>query len=247
MNRIGLLKHIYTHMKKSELTQLTQLVELLVEREVKKQLPKLIGEVFKNIAGKSMVTEHIVHSAPVRKNYVGKEVEHNVPKDPHEFRASLKELFAGATPVTRAELEEGVAPPPPRKTIQYAKDPILNQILNETTPDLRQRERSTGMAAFHGGYNPGAPPAAAIVGAGEMMPEAEMPTFARGMPNMPTLPVAQPAAIIRDDHVPLASVPEGVSALDVARAGITTPAVTEALTNYDRMKKILEASKGKRY
>lgn len=209
-------------MKKSELTQLTQLVELLVEREVKKQLPKLIGEVFQNMAGKSMVTENIVHIAPTRKEYVGKEVEApKVPKDPHEFRASLKELFSGATPVTRAELEEGVAPSAPRKTVQYAKDPVLNQILNETTPDLKQRERMTGLAAFQGGYNPGAPPQAAVVGAGEMMPESEMPAFARGMPNMPAPTAAGPApAPISENHVPLAAIPEGVSALDVARAGV---------------------------
>ena len=234
-------------MKKSELTQLTQIIEVLVPREIKKQLPKLIGEVFQNMAGKSLVTERVVHTSAERKDCIGKEVEHNFPKDPHEFRASLKELFSGAPPVTRAELEEGVQLPPPRKAIQYAKDPVLNQILNETTPDLRQRERSTGLAAFHGGYNPGAPPAAAIVGAGEMMPEAEMPAFARGMPAMPAMPAGQAPAPVSENHVPLAAIPEGVSALDVARAGITTPAVTEALTNYDRMKKILEQSKGKRY
>ena len=57
VNRIGLRNHIYTHMKKSELTQLTQIIEVLVQREIKKQLPKLIGEVFQNMVGKSMVTE----------------------------------------------------------------------------------------------------------------------------------------------------------------------------------------------
>ena len=133
-------------MKKSELTQLTQLVELLVEREVRKQLPKLIGEVFQNMAGKQMVTERVVHTTAERKDYIAKEIEAaTIKPDPHEFRASLKELFAGATPVTRVELEEGVQPSQPRPTIQYAKDPILNQILNETTPDLKQRERTTGI------------------------------------------------------------------------------------------------------
>ena len=229
-------------MKKSELTQLTQIIEVLVTREIKKQLPKLIGEVFQNMAGKSLVTEHI---QPVRKDYVEKEIEHNVPKDPHEFRASLKELFSGTTPVTRSEIEEGVAPLPLRKTIQYTKDPVLNKILNETTPDLRAREHMTGRAAFQGGYNPGAPPQTAIVGEGEMMPEAEMPAFARGMPTVPVK--GQPSPVIQEDHVPLSNVIGGISALDVARAGGAPPAVTEALTNYDRMKKILEASKGKRY
>ena len=220
MNRIGLRKHIYKHMKKSELTQLTQIIEALVTREVRKQLPKLIGEVFQNMTGKSMVVEH---TRPARKDYVGKEVEQpKVPNDPHEFRASLKELFAGAAPITRTELEDGIQPEPPRKTIQYAKDPVLNKILNETTPDLKARERMTGLAAFQGGYNPAMPPTADTA-------------------------VGQAPVPIREGHAPLASIPEGVSALDVARAGITPPAVTEALTNYDRMKKILQQSKEKRY
>lgn len=234
-------------MKKSELTQLTQIIEVLVQREIRKQLPKLIGEVFQNMAGKSMVVEHIHSSQATQKDYIAKEVEEStVPKDPHEFRASLKELFAGATPVTRTELEEGIVPQPPRKTVQYAKDPVLNKILNETTPDLRQRERMTGLAAFQGGYNPGMPPAAAIVGAGEMMSEAEMPSFARGMPFTPTVSM-EPPAPIQEGHVPLAALPEGLSALDVAKRVPLAAPVAEALTNYDRMKKILEQSKGKRY
>jgi hypothetical protein len=205
-------------MKKSELTQLTQIIEVLVTREIRKQLPKLIGEAFQNMAGKSMVTEYI---QPVRKDYVGKEIEQpELPKSPREFRASLKELFSGATPVTRAELEEGVQPQPPRKTVQYAKDPVLNKILNETTSDLKQREHMTGLAAFNGGYNPGMPPA---------VPQGHSPSP------------------IRENHVPLASIPEGISALDVAKSGVAPPAVTEALTNYDRMKQILEQSKGKRH
>ena len=225
-------------MKKSELTQLTQIIEVLVTREVRKQLPKLIGEVFQNMAGKSMVVEHI---QPVHKDYAEKEVEQpKLPKDPHEFRASLKELFCGASPVTRSELEEGVQP---RKLIHYAKDPVLNKILNETTSDLKQKERFTGLAAFQGGYNPGMPPAAAVVGAGEMMPESEIPTFARGQAPMLTSTTAP----IQEGSAPLAAIPEGISALDVARMGGTSPAVTEALTNYDRMKKILQQSKEKRY
>jgi hypothetical protein len=228
-------------MKKSELTQLTQLVELLVEREIRKQLPQLLSEAFQKMAGKSMVVEH-AHPV-VRRDYVGREVEPpSVPKDPHEFRASLKELFAGVTPVTRTELEEGVEPQAIRTPKQYTKDPVLNQILNETTSDLKSRERMTGLAAFQGGYNPGTPPAAAIVGAGEMMSEAEMPTFARGQ-----APVVAAPAPIQEGHAPLAAIPEGISALDVAKAGVAPPAVTEALTNYGRMKKILEQSKGKRY
>ena len=176
------------------------------------------------MAGKSMVTEHV---QPVRRDYVGKEVgESVVPKDPHEFRASLKELFAGSTPVTRAELEDGVAPPP-RVMRNYTKDPVLNQILNETTSDLRAKEGLAGMAAFNGGYNPGMP----VGGVGANIPIGQPPMLQEGQESA---------------HAPLSAIPEGVSALDVARAGMTPPAVTEALTNYDRMKKILEASKSRR-
>ena len=176
------------------------------------------------MAGKSMVTEHV---QPARKDYVGKEVEESaVPKDPHEFRASLKELFAGSSPVTRAELEDGVAPPP-RVIRQYAKDPVLNQILNETTSDLRAREGMSGMAAFHGGYNPGMPAG----GSETSIPIGQPPMLREGQEST---------------YAPLSAIPDGISALDVARAGITPPAVTEALTNYDRMRKILEASKGRR-
>lgn len=235
-------------MKKSELTQLTQLIEVLVEREIKKQLPKLIGEVFQNMAGKSMVTERVT-----RTNSAAKEIEAaTIKQDPDEFRASLKELFTGATPVTRAELESGVPPVSPRVPKQYTKDPVLNQILNETTGDLRQRERMTGLAAFQGGYNP-MPGVSAATGVGEMMPEAEMPAFARGMPTMPgqlpaSIPIGRPPTLTEgqeSSHAPMAALPEGLSALDVAKA-VTPPPVAEAMTNFDRMRKVLEASKRRR-
>jgi hypothetical protein len=136
----------------------------------------------------------------------------------------------------------------------YTKDPVLNQILNETTGDLRQRESMTGMAAFQGGYNP-MPGATAVVGVGEMMPESEMPAFARNMPTMPhpaavskapnmNIPVSQPST--SDGHAPMAALPQGLSALDVARA-VTPAPVAEAMTNFARMRAVLEASKGKRY
>jgi hypothetical protein len=212
-------------MKKSELTQLTQLIELLVEREVKKQLPALIGEVFQNMAGKSMVTERVVHAeSPGRKDCIAKEIEAaTIKKDPNEFRSSLKELFTGSSPVTRAELENGVPPPPPRVIKQYTKDPVLNQILNETTGDLRQREGLAGMAAFQGGYNP-------------------MPGQTPG--PMPSIPISAPS--ISDGHAPMAALPEGLSALDVAKA-VTPAPVAEAMTNFARMKAVLDASKKRRF
>ncbi len=226
-------------MKKSELTQLTQLIEVLVERELKKQLPKLIGEVFQNMAGKSMVTERVIHEAPARKDYITKEIEAaTIKQDPHEVRASLKELFtAGATPVTRTELEDGV-PPAFRVPKHYAKDPVLNEILNATIP-LRQYEKMRGMGMYSATSD--SMPAFQATGVGEMMPEAEMPAFARGMPTMPSLLKEGQES----SHVPMAALPEGLSALDVAK--VVTPApIAEAMTNFDRMRKVLEASKRRR-
>ena len=191
-----------------------------------------------------MVSENI---RPVQKE---KEVE--LPSVPEhlEMKDSLRELFAGGiTPATRAILEEGVGVKP-RPNIRYAKDPLLNQILNETTPDLRKREGMVSMAAFQGGYGSGAPSGMPVTGAGPMMAESELPSFARGVKELPSVPQPQqsaPAAAIREDHVPLSNIPDGISALDVARAGMVPAPVTEALTNYGRMKKILDASKGKRY
>ena len=235
-------------MKKSELTQLTQLIELLVEREVKKQLSKLIGEVFQNMAGKAMVTERVVHTTGTENvDAIAKEIEEaKVKSDPHEFRASLKELFQGSTPVTRMELEEGVAPAPQMR--QLAKDPVLNQILNQTVP-LRTYEKAKGMGMYAAMDQPAMAmmpqaPAVSMMGVGEMMSESEMPSFARGIPTMPNVPVSAPST--SEGHAVMAALPEGLSALDVAKA-VTPPAVASAMTDFSRMRKVLEMSKGKRY
>lgn len=228
-------------MKKSEFTQLTQIIELLVAKEVRKQLPQVISEVFQNMMGnKTVVAESKQPITEAKEPAVEEE-------DPLEMKASLRELFSGGSPVTKRHLEGGQ----PRQQKTYVKDPVLNQILNETRP-LRETERLAGMAAYQGGYNPAMPPVPVMnmTGVGEMMTESELPSFARNMPDMKMAPQSSPATVpIREGQAPMAALPEGVSALDVARAGMLNeaPAVAEALTNYDRMKKILEASKGKRY
>lgn len=208
-------------MKQTEFTKLTKIIEILVQKEIKKQLPKLISEVFQTIAEKSIVTEH---TNPIIKN---KEELQEI-NNSNVLRKSLKDLFSDVTPVTKTSLEEG-------KNVsfvpkQFTKNPVLNQILNETVPDLRQRERMVGLSALQGGYN----------SLGEFTNEnmnntEEEINLSSNVPN-----------IIQNNNNLTSNISEGISALDVAKTGVTSPSVTRALTDYGRMKKILDASKGKR-
>lgn len=203
-------------MKKSELTQLTQIIEHLVSKEIRKQLPTVIAEVFQNMmANKTVVSENKELDPSVKEN-IQEEEEHS------DLKTSLRELFSGVTPVAKPQAAT------PKQTRQYTKNPVLNQILNETTADLRSRDRFVGAAAFHGGYSSA---------------ETAMP------PAGETLPVGTPPVLVEgreSTHAPLAAIPQGISALDVAKSGMAPAPVTEALTNYGRMKAVLEASKKRR-
>lgn len=207
-------------MKKSEITQLTQLIEILVTKEVRKQLPSIIAETFQNMMGKPVVTEQV--QQPIEKPTQPKEDDAEL-----NLKTSLREMFAG-TP--RVDSTPQNLPTKPR---QYTKNPIFNQILNETVP-LHQHERNMGSRpAFLNQYRPA--PNALEEGA-----------------QIQSLPVGSPPVLQEgqeSNHIPMETLPEGVSVLDVAKAGILPQGnpVTEALTNFDRMKKILDQSKGKRY
>lgn len=219
-------------MKKSELTQLTQLIEALVAKEVRKQLPSIIAETFQNMMGKTVVTEEV---QPAAQKPEAEELD---------LKTSLREMFAG-TPRSAAATSKAQ---PVRQQRQFTKDPVLNQILNETTP-LRTHERNMGsMPAFLNQYQQ---PSVAMPNPAEMnaaMTEGE-PEFAQ---RMPSFPVGSPP-VLREgqesSHAPMEALPEGVSVLDVAKSGMLPKGnvVTEALTNYGRMKKILDQSRGKRH
>lgn len=199
-------------MKKSELTQLTQIIEHLVAREVRKQLPTVISEMFQNMSGnKPVITEK---KEPEEREPIREEIE----KD--DFKASLKELFAGVTPTGIHVPEPNLDNPAPRQTRQYTKNPVLNQILNETTGDLRQREGMVGAAAFQGGYSP-------------------MPTMAP-----PVMVEGQDGVRVGEGAAPLSTLPQGVSALDVARQVPLAAPVAQALTkNYSQLMKAIDKKK----
>jgi hypothetical protein len=240
-------------MKKSELIQLTQVIEHLVAREVRKQLPQLIGEAFQNMMGKSVVSERQKHVQQSISEVV-EQIEPAMVADPDDFKMSMRELFAGAIPtgVRMPIHEEGsIAPQQPK---HYTKDPKINAILNETVSDLRQRERMVGGAAFMGGYSPSIEMASAAmpgtVGAGEMMNEGEVPAFARNMPSMPNMspgvPLSRPPQAMSESHIPGEMIPEGISALDVARQVPLSQPVAKALTkNYSAMMKLIDNKRKK--
>lgn len=212
-------------MKKSEFTQLTQIIEHLVAKEVRKQLPTIISETFQNMMGKSVVTEKLLPSQP---NRGGMELEENIVEDePLDFKSSLKELFAG-TPVMRTPKSEQEQTRPIK---QFAKDPKINQILNETVSDLRYREHLVGGAAMAGGYSPslnlipGFDPNAATTA-------TEDGGGASFMKNTPPIPRSRPQ-VFQEGSIPAASVPIG-----------TSPAVANALTkNYSQMMKLIDKKK----
>jgi hypothetical protein len=217
-------------MKKSELTQLTQLIEALVAKEVRKQLPVIIAETFQNMMGKQVVTEarQPIAKAPEQQD------------EDMDMKTALREMFAGATPTSPTR---PTAAPQQRK---LAKDPILNQILNETAP-LRAYERSRGsMPAFLNPHQMDAVSGMAMPSPVEMSAAmaAEDPAFTR---NMPTLPIGTPP-VLREgqesSHAPMQAIPEGVSALDVARSVPLAKPVAAALTkNYSQMMKMIDNKK----
>lgn len=226
-------------MKKSELTQLTQIIEHLVAKEIRKQLPTIIAETFQNMMGKPIITEQI-HPVQTIKEEKSK-----------DFKTSLKDLFAG-TPVIKSEDESG-----PKPIKQYTKDPKLNQILNETVSDLRDRERLVGAAAFQGGYSPslalvpGFNPSAVSA---QPMESGDEPSFSKNMPTMTglpesisSIPITKPPILVEGQestHAPMSMIPEGVSVLDLKQHA--PAAVAGALTrNYSQMMKLIDKKRGK--
>lgn len=217
-------------MKRTELTQLTQIIEHLVRREVRKQLPGIIAETLKKTSNKTQ--QPIVEQAVVE----------NSSPDSDNFKMSMRELFAGVTPVTARAEVNGQPVSQTQQPRHFTNNPVINQILNETTSDLRQRERMVGGAAMMGGYSPSVALAAGsmMAGAGEMIPESEMPSFSKNMPTMPQA-VNPRQTIVNQPRITVEQIPEGVSALDVARQVPLAQPVAQALTkNYSAMMKLID-------
>jgi hypothetical protein len=228
-------------------SELTHMIRQIVAEEIRRELPNAIAEVFQNFMGQREPIQEQVQPAPVRQRSAPQ------PEPPQNeetlFKQSLREVFAGTGVVPPRQQ----APVGPRK---LAKDPLLNEILNATRPFSAQERTGApaGMAAMMAAAQAGV----AMPGDMPDMPMmeegvSEEPAFVRNMPTMnlgnarPQIPMASPvsqAQLLRDDHIPLSDLPQGVSVHDVKQ--YAPPAVTEALTrDYSKFMKLVDKKRGK--
>lgn len=175
-------------MKKNDLIKV---IREIVKQEIKKELPTALAQMFANLmTGKSPIV-----SKPT--DIIGKEVSHTprnkeLPEEsPSELdemvslKSQLQEMFNSGDPVQHRQSI-------PQK--HYSTNPILNEVLNQTSPfNSSERMAMRAGGGLVGGMAPGVAMAAAQygpvvgnsnMGVGEVMSESEMPSFAR-MPIMP--------------------------------------------------------------
>lgn len=209
-------------MKKSELTRLTQIIECIVTKEIRKQLPIIMTEALRDMSSKLNITE--CKKNTIVDSKINEDVD-GLSENSNNLKTSLKELFSGKSVIENDEVNQ------PKILKRFAKDPILNQILNETISDLRYKDRSVGGAALVAGYSPfDAEINSNPVDLGNIMPS--MNSSNKTIANM------------SDTHIPLESLPKDLSVLDMTQ--YAPPLVQKALTrNYSDMMKMIDKKKGK--
>ena len=144
-------------------------------------------------------------------------VEDSTGEETINLKQSLKEMFSGTNVISNK---------PPETTKKFTNNPVLNEVLNSTRP-FSQSERtgaSMGIAAMMASANAG------------------------NMPSPSThisFPTVSPTQILRDDHIPLETLPEGVSVMDVKQHA--PPVIAKALTrDYSQMMKLIDKKREKK-
>ena len=193
-------------MKKSDLVKV---IREIVKQEIKKELPNALAQMFASMAGGNRPAVHSINTV----RYIGQNVPHTpsaeempqeVPQELSEeleqtalLREQLRDIFSeGEAPTRRAgapqrQQPQQYAPPPPKR---FTKDPVLNDILNQTRPFNSQERMAMGvggsgmspsvmMAAASSGYAPQSQ-MVAPTGPGQMM-ESEELGFLSKIPGMP--------------------------------------------------------------
>ena len=171
-------------MKKNDLVKV---IREIVKQELKRELPNALAQCFSQLMGQPQQPE--IHSINTVRRLPKSIPPVSVPEDPVDEMTSLKsqlqEMFngGGTAPVRRTAQQSTQQP-----VRQFTKDPILNEVLNQTRPfngSERMANRVGGMgggvAMAAGNY---AAPAAAETGVGQLMDTSEL-SFLRNIPGMP--------------------------------------------------------------
>jgi hypothetical protein len=204
-------------MKKNELINI---IRDIVSEEIRRELPNSIAEVFKNILGNTIQESKTPKSniQPPKKSKPSLvESLINDEDDELSMKQSLREMFNGNAEIPTRQ--------PTREVKQFAKNPIFNEILNETRP-FSQQERT----GAYGGVT-------SMVDGGNYSMDSQID------PGIINRPVSQ-NELTRDEHIPLSDLPQNISVMDVAKHA---PApVARALTrDYSQMMKLIDKKKGK--
>ena len=240
-------------MKKSDLVKI---IREIVRQEIKKELPTALAHLFANMAGDNRPAVHSMNMVRYidtpKPQLRGQEVQHEpsqeeVPEIAEELeqtallREQLRDIFSEGEPVRRAtapqQRPQTQYAPPLKK--QFTKNPVLNDILNQTRPFNSQERKAMGvggsgmspsvmMAAASSGYAPQAQ-MTATTGPGQMM-ESEELRFLSKIPGMPgaDAPFVTEAPAPSQMRAPVAMPDSGeISALDLKNH----PALPENLRN----------------
>ncbi len=211
-------------MKKEDLIHI---IRQLVAEEMREKLPAAIAEVFQKLMTQSSDTPDTAQMHPSI-NDPDADVEDDGMKQ------SLKELFGGSPSTTKIQQK------PVSKPKTFTKNPILNEVLNQTSPFSSQERMgaSMGTAAMIAAAQAGNP----------MSLRTEMPDMGDVRDSRPNIsPITTKLSqgeLLSDTHAPLSSLPEGVSVMDVKQH--VPPVVSKALTrNYSQMMKLIDKKQGK--
>ena len=175
-------------MKKEDLVKV---IRAIVQQELKKELPKALAQVFQNLMGNQQPMIHSINTVrPVRQPLPRTPSAEESPDEMDEtlkLKQQLREMFSDGEPVRRAVTSQPVQPKPQKV---YTKNPVLNEILNQTRPFNGQERMAMGVGGSgmspavmmaSSGYQSSA---AATTGVGELMDGSEL-GFLKKVPGMP--------------------------------------------------------------
>jgi len=182
-------------MKKGDLIKI---IREIVRQEIKKELPNALAQMFSSIADRNRPDTDITNTECHIDNHSKTSEKSSELSEETEraalLREQLRDMFndegGSIKNVARPQIPPQYAPMPKK---QFTKDPILNDVLNQTRP-FNQNERmamgvggmspSVMMAADNSGYTSQTNNQIPMTGTGQLMDEKEL-GFLSKIPGMP--------------------------------------------------------------